>query len=251
MLALCPAAPTPAGAQTRYSAVQFDSISFRHIAQSEVQTIVGGRQLRERVTVAGVLVVRADPRPGDTLRLEAWYDALEVRRTNRDGSLEPDTDGMIGGRYRGTLTTDGRYTSAARPYIPDGVAEVVDLSRSLEELLPRLPARALRVGAVWRGPAGLEIRRLTDSVSGDTLQRYRASAMRSIDVVRATGDTAAIPAKQKTREEETFAWDPRRGLVRRDRLIVVETEIPGGSAVGRPVQSRLEQRVTLERLSGR
>ena len=251
MLALCPAAPAPVGAQTRYTAVQFDSISFRHIAQSEVQTVVGGRQLRERVTVAGVLVVRADPGPGDTLRLEAWYDSLEVRRTNRDGSLEPDTDGMIGGRYRGMLTPDGRYTSAARPYIPDGVAEVVDLSRSLEELFPRLPSRALRVGAVWRAPGGLEVRRLTDSISRETLQRYRATATRSIDSVRAAGDTAAIPAKQKTREDEMFAWDPRRGLIRRDRHIVVETEIPGGSAVGRPVRSRVEQRVTLERLSAR
>ncbi|HET8625373.1 MAG TPA: hypothetical protein VFM14_17570 [Gemmatimonadales bacterium] len=238
-----------AGAQVRYAAAQFDSAVFRHITQSEIQTIVGGRQRRERITVAGLLTILGLPAQGDTLQLEAWFDSLEVRRSNRDGSLKPDTDGMIGGRYRGSLTSDGRYLSTARPFVPDGVAEVVDLSRLLEDLLPRLPRRALPVGAVWRDPGGLVIRRLSDNGSGDALLRFRAALVRRVDSVRATGDTASIPAKQTSREEETFAWDATWGLVRRERHIVVDTEIPGGSTVGRPVRSRVEQRVTLERLA--
>jgi hypothetical protein len=198
-----------------------------------------------------VLILRGQPAAGDTVRLEAWYDSLAVRRSNREGSLEPDTDGMIGGRYRGRLTADGGYLSDARPFVPDGVAEVVDLSHALDQLFPRLPPRGLRVGASWRDPAGLEISRLSDSVADgrDTLLRFRARQARTVDSIQARGDTAPIPAKQTIREEETFAWHVKRGLVRTDRRVVVDTDIPGGGTVGRHVQSRVEQRITLERLS--
>ncbi len=193
-------------------------------------------------------MVRAQPGVGDMLRLEAWYDSLYVRRSSREGTLAPDTDGLIGGRYRGTLAPHGAYTPDARPFVPDGVAEVMDPSRAMDELLPRLPPRPLRVGEVWRDPGGVEIRRLSDSVAGDTLRRFRARLTRTTDSVTTRGDTGSIPARQTTREDETFAWHPRRGLVRRDRTIVVETNIPGGGAVGRPVRSRLEQRVVIERI---
>ncbi len=239
----------PAEAQSRYAAAQFDSARFRHIAQSEIQTVIGGRERRERVAVAGLLVVRGEAGPGDTLLLEAWYDSLEVRRSSREGTLEPDTDGIIGGRYRGMLAPDGNYVPAARPFVPDGVAEVVDLSRVLEELLPRLPPRRLDVGSVWRAPDGLEVRRLSDSVAGDTLLRFRARRTGRADAVSTTGDSGSLPAKQTTHEDEAIAWHPRWGLARRDRTIVVETTIPDGAAVGRPVRSRLEQRVVLERIA--
>jgi hypothetical protein len=241
----------PAEAQTRYAAAQFDSARFRHIAQSEIQPAVAGRERRERITVAGLLVVHAQPAAGDSIRLEAWWDSLEVRRSSRDGTLEPDTDGLIGGRYRGTLSSGGAYSAEARPFVPDGVGEVVDLSRVLEELFPTLPPRPLRVGERFRGAGGVEIRRLSDSTAGDTLLRFRASRSRTSDSVTATGDTGSIPAKQTMREDEAFAWHPRRGLVRRDRTIVVATDIPAGGAVGRPVRSRVEQRVVIERVRGK
>jgi hypothetical protein len=44
-------------------------------------------------------------------------------------------------------------------------------------------------------------------------------------------------------------WDPRAGLLRRTRHIVVETSVPAGGPVARPVRSRLEQDVRLERVS--
>jgi hypothetical protein len=238
----------PAEAQSRYTAAQLDSVRFRHIAQSEIETAIAGRERRERVAVTGLLVVRAQPGGGDTLRLEAWYDSLDVRRSGPAGTLEPDTDGMIGGRYRGRLAPGGAYMPDARPFVPDGVAEVMDLSRVLEELFPVLPARSLRPGERWSDRRGLEIRRLSDSVAADTLLRFRASRTRTTESVTATGDSAAIPAKQTTREDEAFLWHPRRGLVRRDRTIVVETSIPGGGTVGHPVRSRVEQRIIVERL---
>src|SRR6185503_4813521 len=99
----------PAGAQAGYTAAQFDSARFSHAVQSEVQTVLGGRERRERISVAGLLVVTAVADTGSRLRLEAWFDSLDVRRDTPEGSLEPDTDGMIGGRYRGHLTMRGTY----------------------------------------------------------------------------------------------------------------------------------------------
>jgi hypothetical protein len=49
-------------------------------------------------------------------------------------------------------------------------------------------------------------------------------------------------------EEGEFVWDPREGLVHRDREIRVETSIPAAGRVRRPVRSRLAQRITLSRL---
>lgn len=238
----------PVEAQTRYTTAQFDSARFRHIAHSEIQTTIAGRERRERVAVVGLLVVHASPGAGDTIRLEAWYDSLEVRRSSSGGTLTPDTDGMIGGRFRGRLASGGVYVADARPFVPDGVAEVIDLSRVLEEFFPILAGRSLRAGQRWSGPEGLEIRRLSDSLAPDTLLRFRAIRTRTSDSVTAAGDSAAIPARQTTREEEQFAWHQRRGLVRRSRTIVVETSIPGGGTVGRPVRSRVEQHIVVERL---
>jgi hypothetical protein len=208
---------------------------------------MAGRERRERVAVAGLLIVHTRPGTRDTLRLEAWYDSLSVRRTSPEGTVEPDTDGMIGGRYRGTLTGSGRYIAEARPFIPEGVAEVADLSQALEELLPVLPPGALRQGERWRG-AGVEFLRLSDSVAGDTLLRFRAQRTRTSDTVAATGDSGAIPAQQTSREEEAFVWHPGLGLLRLNRSVVVETDIPAGATVKRPVRSRVEQRISLERI---
>jgi hypothetical protein len=203
------------------------------------------------VAVAGLLTVYGVPGRGDTLLLEAWYDSLEVRRSGTAGTLRPDTDGLIGGRYRGRLAATGAYTPAARPFVPDGVAEVVDLSRALDDLFPILAARPLGIGQRWSHSSGLEIRRLPDSVAGDTLLLFRASLARASDSVTPSGDSAAIPARQTTREDERFAWHPRRGLVRRSRTIIVETTIPGGGTVGRPVRSRVEQHIVVERVPAR
>ena len=55
--------------------------------------------------------------------LEAWYDSLELRRRSGDQEVMADTDGLIGGRYRGLLAPDGHYSEHARPFVPDEVAE--------------------------------------------------------------------------------------------------------------------------------
>lgn len=236
----------------RYSAAQLDCAKFKQTVRSEIETSLAGAPRRETAGMAGRLVVRASPVGRDTLRLEAWFDSLSVWRRSAEGNIEPETDGLIGGRYRGTLAPFGRYQPEARPFVPDEIAEVADLSTVLDDLLPRLPPKPLAVGQTWADSNGLEIRRLPDSAasSGEPLLRFRLADRRAAQAATVKGDTVPIQLKQTTREDGTFAWHPRDGLLRRDRQVTVETYIPAGGRVRRPVRSRIEQRIVLERLSG-
>ena len=200
--------------------------------------------------MAGDLVFVAGPASGGSLGLEAWYDSLYVRRTGGEGSFEPDTDGLIGGRYRGRLARDGGYTAGARPFVPEGVADAVDLSRVLDDFFPLLPARPLRIGGRWQASDGTRIRRLTDSIGRDTLLRFEARRTHRTDSLVPAGDTHSIAAVQSTREVERFAWHPQHGLIRRDRTITIDAQIPRGGRVPRPVRSRIAQRVVVERVWG-
>jgi hypothetical protein len=163
--------------------------------------------------------------------------------------LAPDTDGLLGGRYRGTLSPAGHYTANTRPFVPDEVAEVSDLGAALDDLLPPLPPSALAVGARWRDGSGLELTRLPDSLAGGRLVR-RLALRSSSEAGRATvrGDTTAIAARQVTVEQGQVDWDATAGLLRRTRHIVVETSVPAGGPLRAPLRSRLEQDVVLERV---
>jgi len=208
--------------------------------------VLGGRERRERISLSGLLVGTAVPDTGSRLRIEAWFDSLAVRRDSPEGSREPDTDGMIGGRYRGLLSARGIYAPQVRPFIPDAVAEVTDPSAAMDDLLPTLPPAPLRVGERW-ADQGIEIRRLRDSIAGDTLLRFGVHRVRRADAIPA-GDTARIPTTQDTREEERFLWHPRLGVLRRDRTIVIETRIAAGRSVPTAVRSRVSQHVRVTRL---
>lgn len=185
------------------------------------------------------------------IQIEAWYDSLALTRESAEGTLTPDTDGLLGGRYRGALTPRGTYTVQARPFIPDEVAEVAELSAAMDDLLPPLPPAALAVGQQWTDSGGLELRRLPDSTAGRRMIRRLALRARS-ETRRATvrGDTLTLPARQTTVEEGQVDWSPTEGLLRRERHIVVETSIPAGGPLRQPLRSRLEQEITLVRTGG-
>ena len=194
--------------------------------------------------------VRARPAAGG-IAIEAWYDSLALTRESPEGTLAPDTDGLLGGRYRGTLSPDGRYTAAARPFIPDEVAEVAELGGAMDDLLPPLASVALAVGQRWTDSDGLELRRLPDSVAGSRVVRRLALRSRSeTDQATVRGDTTRIAAHQVTVEEGRVDWDPGRGLLRRARHLVVETSVPAGGPVRQALRSRLEQEVILSRAGG-
>ncbi|HET6576876.1 MAG TPA: hypothetical protein VFG66_01035 [Gemmatimonadales bacterium] len=231
----------------RYTATQLDCSAFEEHSRAQLDGQTGTRLRRETLTRHGLWRLRARP-AGRAVQVEAWYDSLALKRESAEGTLTPDTDGLLGGRYRGTLSATGKYTARARPFIPDEVAEVAELSGAMEDLLPPLPPVALAVGQRWSDSSGLELERLPDSTAGRRVIRrlaLRARSQTSQATVR--GDTITLPARQTTIEEGQVDWDPTQGLVRRDRHIVVETTVPAGGPLRQPLRSRLEQDIALVR----
>jgi len=234
----------------RYTAPQLDCSAFEESSRARLDGQTGTRLRRETLTREGVWRLRARPAAA-VIRIEAWYDSLALKRESAEGTLTPDTDGLLGGRYRGTLTPAGSYTAQTRPFVPDEVAEVAELSRAIDDLLPPLPPVALAVGQRWTDSSGLELHRLPDSTAGNRMIRrlaLHARAETSRAAVR--GDTTTLPARQTTEEDGRVAWDPAEGLLRRDRHIVVETSVPAGGLLRQPLRSRLEQQVSLRRARG-
>ena len=78
----------------------------------------------------------------DDVELEGWLDSLALWRRSPETTIRPDTDGLLGGRYRGGLTREGRYRSRVRPFVPDEVAEVAGMATALDDFFPPLPPRA-------------------------------------------------------------------------------------------------------------
>jgi hypothetical protein len=243
-------ASRPSSAEFRYTPSQLACTTFQERSRGRLEAQTGTHQRHETVTRDGVWRVRARPVAGG-IGLEAWYDSLAVTRESPEGVLTPDASGLLGGRYRGTLTPAGRYSAVARPFVPDEVAEVSELSGAMDDLLPRLPPGALPVGARWSDGAGLELHRLADSAAGNrVVQRLALQSRAETDRATVRGDTTAIAARQVTVENGRVDWDPNVGLLRRVRHIVVETSVPAGGRVRQPLRSRLEQDVWVVRVGG-
>ena len=242
--------PDPPPAEFRYTPAQLDCATFQEQSHGQLDAQTGSRQRRETLFRDGLLRVRARP-AGQEIALEAWYDSLALLRRSPEVELVPDTDGLLGGRYRGTLTPSGRYSSEARPFVPDEVAEVAELGGAMDDLLPPLPPVALAVGQRWTDGSGLELRRLPDSVAGrQVVRRLALRARAESDEATIRGDTTSLAAREVTVEEGQVDWDPGLGLLRRVRRLVVETSVPARGPLKLPLRSRLEQEVSLVRLGG-
>src|SRR5919197_286923 len=125
----------PPPAEFRYTAAQLQCTRFEEISHGRLVVESAGRRRLETVGRVGRWSLRArDTTAG--IALEAWYDSLSVWREGPTGKSIPDTDGLLGGRYRGVLSPAGRYAPVARPFIPDEVAEVAELGGALADLLP-------------------------------------------------------------------------------------------------------------------
>lgn len=230
-----------------YTAGQLQCARFLEIGESRILTEAGGRIRNQTSARRGFWQFRAAPSNGN-VGLEGWLDTLVLIRRSPEAAISPDTDGLIGGRYRGTLSRTGVYASTVRPFVPDEVAEIAEMSGALDDFFPPLPAGALSRGEVWTDSAGLTIRRLTDSaVSGVPLLRFSLKSRKESRAAPTPADTMPLKLRQKTQEEGEFVWHPALGLLRRDRRIVVETTVPPGRSVRQAVRSKVEQRITLVR----
>ncbi|MEP6687058.1 MAG: hypothetical protein ABJC36_01840 [Gemmatimonadales bacterium] len=242
------AAAAQAPAAFRYTPDQWRCVSLHERSRGVLEAETGLRRRRETLSREGAWRVRGQPAPSG-ITIEAWYDSLALTRQSPEGTLAPDTEGLLGGRYRGTLSASGRYVATARPFVPDEVAEVSDLGAAMDELLPPLPPAALAVGERWGDSTGLLLRRLPDSTAGRrTVRRLALRARAETDRATVRGDTTAIPARQVTVEEGQVDWAVGEGFLRRTRHIVVETSVPAGGPLRAALRSRLEQDVVVERV---
>jgi hypothetical protein len=228
-----------------YAASQFVCARFTDSIRTGIRTETGDRTHNATVDEIGVWLFHGDA-DGASVALEGWLDTLAVARTTDAGVLAPDAAGVLGGRFRGTLSADGRYAPETRPFVPDELAEVVRVDRALDELFPRLPGRALRVGESWREPPALEIRRLTDSSDASgTLLRFELTDHH--EGAEHDGDSLPVAERQHSDETTGIAWSPKRGLARVDRHVLVVSVLPPGPLLGRTVRTTLEQRQYLVR----
>lgn len=233
-----------AGAQ-QYTAAQLECARFHETARSEIETESVGRERRAVAERDGRWTFRARDSAG-AIALEGWYDTLALRHGSADGLTAPDTDGIIGGRYRGMLAPTGRYRRIATPFVPDEVADAMDAGAALDDLFPRLPAAALEAGSRWTDGAGLTVARLPDSTAGRaTLRRYTIHRRTLATEAVPRGDTVPVPLRQTTTDDARVIWHASSGLVKVDRETVIEASIPTGGRIRAPVRSRVVQRARL------
>jgi hypothetical protein len=230
-----------------YTAKQLQCAQFLETGHSTIQTETVRRVRHQTSERRGVWQFRAVP-SADAIALEGWLDSLTVSRKSAETTISPDTDGLVGGRYRGTLSATGAYAGRVHPFIPDEVAEVAGMAGALDDFFPPLPDTQLEVGKAWSDSGGLTIRRLPDSsLSGLPLFRFQLERRNETRTAPRRGDTLAIPLRQVSEERGVFIWHPLLGLVRRERNIVVQTAVAASRTVRQPVRSKVEQRIIVAR----
>ena len=242
-LAQAPARPV-------YHPAQLDCSRYRQQVRSTILLEAGRERSRETTGRDGTLAVRASA--ADTLlRLEAWFDTLTLWREGSGERLEPETDGVIGGRFRGMLTRAGGFTESDRPFIPDEIAEVAEVGDALSELFPPLPPIGLAPGAAWTDPFGMVIMRIPDgSREGRRVERYRINRKLERTESRLLSDSTEVRAQRSETETSVVEWSGELGPVRWDRDISVLVTVPRGGPVKQPFRSQIDQTVTVERLAG-
>ena len=211
------------GGPARYTEARLGCATFRETVETEIRTAVGTSAREERAGRAGVLLLRATA--GDSgLEVLAWFDSLAVWREGPEGRSVPDTEGLLGGRWRGLLDSRGRYTGRIVPFIPDEVAGVAELRGILGDFFPLLPDSALGDGATWRW---------STRTSGDS--------------TTIAEDSLAIPVHRESIEAGSLVWSAAVGPVRWEREITVTANIPAGRPFPRGVVSVVRQVVRVER----
>lgn len=245
-------APHSAGelAQPAYHALMLDCARYRVEVQSTVTLQSGRQRSKEQIGRDGIMVLRA--RAADSLiRLEGWFDTLALWREGSGSRLDPDTDGLIGGRYRGTLNPLGGFTSTDTPFVPDEVAEVADLSGALGELLPPLPPAALKLGEGWRDDFGTVISRTDDGrVNGQPVERYRLIRRSTREESRMLPDSTVVSASRLESESGIYSWSAELGVMRWERDLSDQVKVPAGGMVKQPFTTGIEQKVTITRVAG-
>jgi hypothetical protein len=251
LLLLTVGAAAPAAAQMiAWRADQFACAVFDERRTTDIRSETAGRARQETVRRAGVFVITAD-RSAEGAALIAFYDSLALERLTPDGPFRPDTDGLLGGQFVGTLSPEGVWTATQRPFVPNAVAEVSNVAAMMDDLLPRLPAFPLREGGKWRDAVGAETERLADSLAADGTRLWRLTRRLTVRgrPMLAMG-VAGDGAEETTEREERVLLHPTLGLLQLERRVSVTTDLPVGPTVRTPMKAGVVERLGLRRRIG-
>jgi hypothetical protein len=238
---------SPLLAQARYRAEQFGCAHYKENVIATINTQIGSEHRREDIGQSGTIRVVAQDTT-DGVSIEAWYDSLTVFRDAAEGRLAPETDGVIGGRYRGFLSGEGRYTRSRVPFVPEDVGEVVNLATALDDFFPRLPPTHLKAGDTWSDSMGTTIARLDDSLAaGRSLERYDIHVAIPERPVPAA-DSTSVDVIQGEEHHGRYVWRSDQGVLRWDREITVRTTVPPGGEIRQSIKARVVQHIVVERL---
>ena len=232
-------APLRAQTLPRYQAAQLACVAYEVRVHTALNTQIQGHPRAESLRRTGTLIVRGSELDS-AIAIEAWWDSLRLWRRADDQTLEPDPEGVLGGRYRGRLERDGRFFRSAAPWIPDDVAEVSDLATALDDLFPPLPPSILKRGERVSSLAGDLFIRLADS-SGRA--RYRITSSSKTSQPPDSERNFAIGETESS--DGVLAWG-NEGLLRWDRTVIAETEITENPQ--RAFRSRVQQRIEMRRV---
>ncbi|HXW96446.1 MAG TPA: hypothetical protein VEI47_02590 [Gemmatimonadales bacterium] len=231
-----------------YHPLQLDCASFRQQVRSTIDLEGIRERSRETTGRDGILELRAAAQDS-LIMLTAWFDTLIVWREGAGERLEPETDGVIGGRYKGSLTVQGAFVSLDRPFVPDEVAQVSDVGDALQELLPPLPPVALQPGQGWKDDLGTVISRLPDGLNGGhRVERYRLTRRSSGEEFRMLPDSIEVRATRRESETGVYEWTAELGVVHWDRGITTDVMVPTGGPVRAPFRTHIEQQATVDRV---
>jgi len=245
---LLPALPLPAQHPApQYSPRLLDGAAYWQEIRSVITIESGRDRTRETSLREGRLRVRATA-ADSLLALEAWFDTLAVWREGSGERLVPETDGVIGGRFRGLLTGLGGFRATEAPFVPDDLAQVAELTGALADLLPPLPPRLLAPGASVRDDFGTSFLRVPDGlVDGRRVARYRLARQQEGEELRLLPDSTEVRAVRRERETGVFSWSLDVGLVRWEREVTVEVVVPAGGVVKQPFRTVIEQTIVIQR----
>lgn len=244
-------APVPwslaAQAPPRYTAAPLSCAAFEESVRTEVRAQEGGVPYEERGDRFGRLVVLGVP-DARGVRFTAWYDSLTVAHLGRAARLEPDTDGLIGGRWEGWLTPSGAVELAVRPFMPPELLAVSDLSDALADFFPPLPGSAMAPGTTWTDSLGLTMRRLADSAArSGAVARYRWTIL-SRSAPPLAADTG-LRLRQEAEDEGQLAWLDEAGVLGWRRTVTVETQVSRGPRGPGTHRGRVRQEISVRRIT--
>src|SRR6476619_5457497 len=109
------------GQAPQYAADQLACARFGERTETAIHGEAGGRPRNETGGRAARWIVRGVNAADSGVRIEAWLDSLVLWRKADEVVRSPNTDGLIGGRFRGMLSPAGDYVALTRPFVPDEV----------------------------------------------------------------------------------------------------------------------------------